>query len=139
MSFNRYKIGEILVNNGSLTPSQHMYVMDKLPGEGGVRFGEICLREGLISEIALAQALAEQFGLEYVDLQGFKLDESVLNSIPSDAIYRYHFIPLEQDNESLTVAVADPTDVLKLDEMELLLGPLASYESRDRNGDRSSS
>ena len=46
----------------------------------------------------------------------------MLNSIPSDAIYRYHFIPLELDGESLTVAVADPSDVLKADEMELLLG-----------------
>jgi len=119
-SFKRNKIGEILIEEGILTPSQHLFVMDQLAA-GGVRYGEICLREGLLTEEAVSRALAKQFGLEYIDLQDFKLDESVLNSIPSDAMYRYHFIPLEQQGTSLVVAVSDPTDIVKLDEMELLL------------------
>src|SRR5215204_3945695 len=95
-SFNRQKIGEILVSTGRITSTQHLYVMDKL-GTEGLRFGEICLREGFLVEDALARALAEQFGLEYVDLQGFRLEEAVLHSLPSDAMYRHNFIPLEQD------------------------------------------
>lgn len=119
-SFKRNKIGEILLNKGMLTPSQHLYVMDKLATEG-VRYGEICLRDGLLTEEAFSCALAEQFGLEYVSLQGFKMDEAVLNSIPPDAMYRYHFIPLELQGESLAVAISDPTDIIKLDEIELFL------------------
>lgn len=118
--FKSKKIGEILLDRGTLTPSQHLYVMDKLSIEG-VRYGEICLREGLLTDEAFSRALAEQFGLEYVDLQGFKLDEALLNSIPPDAMFRYHFIPLEEHGESLVVAVSDPTDIVSLDEIELLL------------------
>lgn len=118
--FKRKKIGEILVEKGVLSPSKHLYVMDRLSSEGA-RFGEICLREGLLTEEDLSRALAEQFGLEYIDLKGFKLDESVLNSIPPDAMYRYHFIPLQQQGESLVVAISDPTDIIRSDEMELFL------------------
>ena len=103
-----------------MTSSQHFYIMDKLATEG-VRYGEVCLREGLLTDEAFSRALAEQFGLEYLDLQGFKIDEAVLNSIPPDAMYRYHFIPLEQIGESLVVAVSDPTDIVQLDEIELFL------------------
>jgi type IV pilus assembly protein PilB len=119
-SFTRKKIGEILVDKGVLTPSQHIYVMDKLTTEGE-RYGEICLREGFLTEEAFSRALAEQFGLEYLDLQGFRLDPAVLNSLPSDAMYRYHFVPLEIRGESLVVAVADPTDIMRLDEIEMVL------------------
>ncbi len=119
--FNRFKIGDILVNSGKLTPSQHMYVMDKLAVEE-LRFGEICIREGFITEEEVTRALAEQFGLEYIDLQDFRMDEAIVNSIPSDATYRYNFIPLELLGESLVLAVSDPTDILKLDDIEMLLG-----------------
>jgi type IV pilus assembly protein PilB len=119
--FNRFKLGDILVNSGKLTPSQHMYVMDKL-GVENLRFGEICIREGFLTEEEVTRALAEQFGLEFIDLQNFRMDEAIVNSIPSDATYRYHFIPLELRGESLVLAVSDPTDIIKLDDIEMLLG-----------------
>ena len=118
--FKRNKIGEILQEMGVLNATQHLYVIDRLAIED-IRYGEICVREGFISEEPLARALAEQFGLEYVDLVGFKPDEAVINSVTPDAMYRYHFLPLEQSGDSLVIAVADPTDVVKLDEIELFL------------------
>src|SRR5664279_3976877 len=109
--FKRKKIGEILQELGVINSTQHLYVMDRLAIED-IRYGEVCVREGFIAEEPLSRALAEQFGLEFVDLVDFKPDESVLNSIPSDAMYRYHFLPLEQLGDSLVIAVADPTDVV---------------------------
>jgi type IV pilus assembly protein PilB len=85
------------------------------------RFGVICLGDGLISEVAQAKALAEQFGLEYVDLKGFRPDEAIFTSIPPETMYRFHFIPLELRGDLLVVAISDPTAVLKLDEMSLIL------------------
>jgi type IV pilus assembly protein PilB len=118
-SYRRRKIGTILVERGSLAADQLPVVLDKL-ATSKLRFGEICVQEGLISEDELAHALAEQFNLEYVDLASFKLDEELLNSLPPDALYRFHFAPLELTENSMVVAVADPTDVVKLDELELL-------------------
>ncbi|MFZ3208058.1 MAG: GspE/PulE family protein [Geobacteraceae bacterium] len=119
--FKIKKIGEILLDMGALTPEQLSYVVDKLI-TSDQRFEEICLNEGLVAEEALSRALAEQFGLEYVDLSGFKVDDNILATIPPDLVYRYHFVPLELREETLVVAIADPTNVIQLDDLELLLG-----------------
>lgn len=119
-SFKRKKLGDILVGKNAITPEQLAFVIDKLKTTNE-RFGVICINDGLITEEALSMALAEQFGLEYVELRGFKMEEAILNTLPPDAMHRYHFIPLEVRGEALVVAISDPTDVLKLDEMELLL------------------
>ncbi|KAA0893940.1 GspE/PulE family protein [Oryzomonas rubra] len=118
-SYRRKKIGTILIERGALAADQLPVVLDKLT-TSKLRFGEICIQEGLISDDDLAHALAEQFNLEYVDLASFKPDEELLNSLPPDALYRFRFVPLEMTEDFMVVAVADPTDVVKLDELELL-------------------
>lgn len=119
-SFKRKTIGQILVQQGSLNPDQIPYLVEKR-NASTKRFGEVCVGDGLITEENLARALAEQFGLDYVDARGVRLNESLLTSLPPDAIYRYQFVPLEEEDGTLVVLIADPTDVLKLDELELLL------------------
>lgn len=120
ISFARKKIGEILVERGDLTVGQHAYIVERLDSSS-LRFGELCVQEGLVSEEALYQGLAEQFGIEFVDLSAFRLDEHVLALFPADIIYRYTFVPLEFVGDSLAIAISDPTDVVKLDDLELLL------------------
>jgi len=120
-SFRRRNIGIILMERGSLKAEQLEYVVEKL-AVTKQRFGELCIREGFISEEELAQALSEQFSLEYTDLDNFRMDEELLNSLPTDAIYRFRFVPLEMTPDALVVAISDPTDVVKLDELELMLG-----------------
>jgi type IV pilus assembly protein PilB len=120
--FRRKKIGEILVDREALTTAELHFVLDKMEQVGGgMRFGELCVKEGLITEEALAQALAQQFGLGYVSLEGFRVDENILSQFPPDTVYRYHFVPLAIEGETLLIAISDPTDVLKLDELEALL------------------
>ncbi|NVN90548.1 MAG: Flp pilus assembly complex ATPase component TadA, partial [Desulfuromonadales bacterium] len=118
--YRRRKIGAILVERGSLTTEQLSHVVEQL-GSSRQRFGEICIRDGFISEQDLAKALAEQFELEYVDLSAFRIDEELHNTLPTDAIYRFNFVPLEKTLDTLSVAISDPTDVVNLDEIELLL------------------
>lgn len=118
--FKRKNIGSILMERGYLNPDHMPIIIEKL-ATTRQRFGEIALHEGFVTEEDLARALAEQFGLEYVDLRSFKMDSELLNQLPPDAIYRFHFVPLEIRPHIIVVAVADPTDVVKLDELELLL------------------
>lgn len=120
ISFARKKIGEILLERGNLTVGQLAYVVEKLDSTS-LRFGELCVQEGLVSEDALYQGLAEQFGLEFIDLSSYRLDEHVLALFPADISYRYKFVPLELVGDSIAIAVSDPTDVVKLDDLELLL------------------
>lgn len=119
-SYRRRNIGIILIERGKLSADQLPIIVEKLHTTRQ-RFGEICVQEGLVTEDDLAQALAEQFGLEYVDVSNFRMNEELLNSLPPDTIYRFRFVPMAMTSTTLTIAVSDPTDVIKLDELELLL------------------
>jgi type IV pilus assembly protein PilB len=119
-SYKRRTIGTILIERGYLDPEKLPVVLEQI-GSTKLRFGEICIREGLITGEQLAIALAEQFNLAYCDLTDFRMDEEILNTLPPEAIYRFRFVPLEMTPECLVVAVADPSDVILLDELELLI------------------
>src|SRR5512141_2283910 len=71
---------------------------------------------------AQAQALAQRLGLTYVDLAAFRVDPDLFRSIPVEWMLRYAFVPEKRTEKSMTVICADPTDVVKLDELELLTG-----------------
>src|SRR4051812_24608365 len=67
-------------------------------------------------------ALAERLGLPYVDLTLFRVDADLFRSIPVEWMLRYGFVPESRTEKSMTIICADPTDVVKLDELELLVG-----------------
>jgi type IV pilus assembly protein PilB len=70
-----------------------------------------------------ARKLAEEYGFEYVpDLDHFQVDHTLFREIPLELMIRYQFIPERRESGHISVIVGDPTDVLKLDELELLLG-----------------
>jgi len=69
-----------------------------------------------------AEALAERLGLPYVDLASFRVDPDLFRSIPVEWMLRFSFVPERRTDKSLTIICADPTDVVKLDELELLVG-----------------
>jgi type II secretory ATPase GspE/PulE/Tfp pilus assembly ATPase PilB-like protein len=73
-------------------------------------------------EAARAQRIAEEYGFPYVDLEHFSVDHALFRDIPLDLMIRYQFLPERKENGHICVVVGDPTDVLKLDELELLLG-----------------
>ncbi len=119
-SYKRRNIGSILIERGSLDPEKLPAVLEQM-GATKQRFGEICVREAFVDGEQLALALAEQFNLGYSDLSDFRMNEEILNALPPEAIYRFRFVPLEMTPECLTIAVSDPSDVIKLDELELLI------------------
>jgi len=76
----------------------------------------------IVSEEYLARRLGERIGIEYVDLANFAIDPELFRSIPVDLMFRYNFVPRSRTAVGLQIVVADPTDVLMIDELELLLG-----------------
>ncbi len=73
-------------------------------------------------EIAHAQALARRYRCEYIDLKHFRIQTEVVRSVPVDIMFRYNFLPLEQQEDRLVIAVADPSRLMMLDEISGLLG-----------------
>jgi len=78
--------------------------------------------EEVLSEELQAQHLAERLGLEYVNLEEFEIDAELFRSIQVDLMFRYNFVPRSRSESGFVIVVADPTDVLMIDELELLLG-----------------
>ncbi|HRJ19616.1 MAG TPA: GspE/PulE family protein [Bryobacteraceae bacterium] len=72
-------------------------------------------------EVAQAQALAARYRCEFVDLKATKIDHELFKSIPVDLMFRYNFVPLEAQNGSLAIALADPRHLNLIDELSILL------------------
>lgn len=78
---------------------------------------------GTESEAARARRLADEYGFEFVDdLDHFAVDHDLFTELPLDLMIRYQFIPEHRENGHVSVVVGDPTDVLKLDEIEHQVG-----------------
>jgi type IV pilus assembly protein PilB len=74
------------------------------------------------SERGRTRKMAERYRLPFLDLLEQRIDPELFRSIPADLMFRYNFIPLEANNGSLVVVVSDPSQLLKTDELSLLLG-----------------
>src|SRR3954452_10775316 len=75
------------------------------------------------SEESRSRDLARRYRCEFVDLKNFHIQHELFRSVPVDLMFRYNFVPLEQgDDGRLTVAIADPSRLMMIDELGLLLG-----------------
>jgi type IV pilus assembly protein PilB len=75
-----------------------------------------------LSEVERAQMLARRYHAEFVDLKNFKIQVELFKSVPVDMMFRYNFVPLEQSEGRLAIAVADPSKLMVIDEIAGLLG-----------------
>src|SRR5471030_1891102 len=75
-----------------------------------------------LSEVERAQMLARRYHAEFVDLKNFKIQHELFKSVPVDIMFRYNFVPLEQTEGRLAIAVADPSKLMVIDEISGLLG-----------------
>src|SRR5881397_2284079 len=74
------------------------------------------------SEAAQAQRIAARLGIPYVDLTDFPINHELFREIPVDLMFRYNFVPWKEEDGRLVVVISDPSDVLMVDELEILLG-----------------
>ena len=73
-------------------------------------------------EEARAIALAEKLGLPYVDLLSFRVNPELFRSVPVEWMLKYEFVPEARTDRAMTIIAADPSDVVRFDELELLVG-----------------
>src|SRR5215510_6302278 len=69
-----------------------------------------------------ARQLAERYHYDFVELKGVHLDLDLFHSIQVDLMFRYNFVPLRVEGNALVVAMADPSDLVVIDEVSALLG-----------------
>jgi type IV pilus assembly protein PilB len=118
----RLQLGALLVRDDLLSPEQLEEALAEKEASGR-RLGEIVLERGWISPSVLARALAEQHDLEYTDLARTEIELSAAGLLPEKFARRYHALPVRfLDEETVLVAVADPTNVVTSDDLRLALG-----------------
>jgi type IV pilus assembly protein PilB len=75
------------------------------------------------NELERAQDTARRYRCEFVDLKEFQLQHDLFKKVPVDLMFRYNFIPLEETRDGkLAIAIADPSQLMMIDEISLLLG-----------------
>lgn len=117
----RRRLGEILVELGIVTDDQISQALE-LPRAGNERLGDVLLREGLVQPRDLLRALASQYDLEFVDLDDHPLDADLTQAVPVHLSRRHRAIPVWRADGRIVVAMANPADVLALDDIRSALG-----------------
>ncbi len=121
-SHPRRPLGALLLRDGLINAGQlEEALVEK--DQTGSRVGEILVSHGWIDPTTLARVLAEQHGLQFVDLNEEAVDRKVAALLPEQYARRYEAIPVRFVSDGLVlVAVADPTNVLASDDLRLALG-----------------
>src|ERR1700684_4163685 len=74
-------------------------------------------------ELEKAQDIARRYRCQFVDLHNFSLHHDLFKTIPVHLMFRYNFVPLEETEDGrLAIAIADPSQLMMIDEISLLLG-----------------
>src|SRR5450432_403744 len=88
-------------------------------GNGGARLAPA----PHVDDLAKAQDVARRYRCEFVDLHNFQLHHDLFKKIPVDLMFRYNFVPLDETEDGrLAIAIADPSQLMMIDEISLLLG-----------------
>ena len=115
-------LGDVMVAMGLASTEQVEQAIAQGRGSGK-RVGEVLLEAGVIGSDQLARALAERHQLDHVDLTVFKPDLTAVNLVTVQAAKRFQAVPVGfHEDGSLMVAVADPTNVLNLDDLKIMTG-----------------
>ena len=116
------EIGALLVAAGALTPDQLDAALVE-QAKSGRRLGELLVEHGWATSTAVAEALAEQAGIQFLDLKRAELDRAATGLLPEKFARRYGALPIRfVDDQTVLVAVVDPTDVVTRDDLRIALG-----------------
>src|SRR3954452_19624878 len=118
----RRPLPAVLVELDSTTSERMQEVLTQA-SQAGRSAEEILREEGELSSEQLARATAERFGLDFVDMNIFKPDLTAVSLVSSAAAKRYSAVPVGHDESgALLVAMADPSNILALDDLKLMTG-----------------
>ncbi len=119
------KIGEILIKQGLINDAQLKEAIKAQSREQG-RIGEVLIKLGILSENAIAAALATQLNIPFLNNENNTLnpeDGQILKeTVPYNFAKSNLVLPLKKAGNTLTCAVADPFDLLLLDNLKMLSG-----------------
>lgn len=113
------RIGEVLLERKVITPPQLEEALARQRERGGL-LGQNLVQLGFCTEEEIALALTAQYAFPYLPLDSYELDEGLASLVPEAVARQYCLIPIDRIGNALTVAMADPSNVQAIEDLELL-------------------
>src|SRR4051812_38529250 len=116
------RIGQIFVDMGFITDEQLEMLLEEQQQRPGTLLGKIGLELNMLNEEQVIQALAEQMGMQVVELGETVIPHEVINLMTESMAQLYRAVPIHFEGNRLTVATCDPQNITIQDELRSLLG-----------------
>jgi type IV pilus assembly protein PilB len=115
-------LGRLLVEKGVVSEDQLRIALQE-QNKNHQPLGRLLVGLGFLSEATIRDVMSENLGQQSVDLTTVLIDSAAIKLIPKDIARRYQLLPLSVDlvNKHLTLAIADPDNIIALDQMRALL------------------
>jgi type IV pilus assembly protein PilB len=113
------RLGEILIREGLLNREQLGQALAEQQ-TSKQRLGFCLAKLGLVGEVDLTKVLARHHRMPAVDLSRFEVDPKILRLVPSELAMKHVILPLKREGRTLTIAVADPTDLGLLEDLKFI-------------------
>jgi type IV pilus assembly protein PilB len=119
------RIGDMLIDAGKITPEDLQKALDEQK-KSGTKLGNALVDMGFVTDNDIVQTLCQQLRLESVNLQAVAISRDVLSRCQDSAVLKkYVVIPYEfdaYDSKYLKLAMADPMDIIAIDDMTFITG-----------------
>src|SRR5579872_2337521 len=126
------KLGELLLKENLISSDQLQQALEHQRANGG-RLGNALVKLGLLTDDEITAVLSRQYGIPSINLAYFEVDPNVIKVIPMETALKYQVLPLSRVGSSLTLAMADVTNVFAMDDIKFMTGyniePVVASES----------
>jgi type IV pilus assembly protein PilB len=115
------RLGELLTKASLINQDQLKEAL-RVQKETGGKLGETLIKLAFVSEEDITECLSQQFGVPSINLSHFEIDSSVIKLIPADVARKYNILPVNKTGATITIAMADPTNVFAMDDIKFMTG-----------------
>ncbi len=130
------RLGELLLREKRVTPVQLQEALNHQRQHGG-RLGTSLVKLGFLVDEDITAAISRQCGVPAINLREFDLDPAVVRLIPAESAAKYLVLPVGKSGTTLTLAMADPTNVFAMDDIKFMTGlhiePVVASEAAIRD------
>jgi type IV pilus assembly protein PilB len=126
------KLGELLLKENMVSPQQLQDALNHQKMNGG-KLGKAFVSLGFVKDEEITSLLSRQYGVPSINLDHFEVDPAIIKIIPAETARKYQVLPLSRSGATLTIAMADPTNVFAMDDIKFMTGynvePVVASES----------
>ena len=121
-------IGQIFKTMGLVTEYEIQQAVKTQQEKGGA-IGQILIQNGLVTEEDLNRALADQSGLEFIDLDKVAIGEEAVDLVDANTVETFQVMPVQYDGSTLTIAVGKPDNLNVVDDLRFSLPKVANFRA----------